>query len=344
MADTILINLLKEYDQKRLNAELDLERRKKNLYNLIPRLEEIDNELNSFGINTAKNILNNSNNTQIAYTIDNLKQKTEDLKKEKELILKENNYPLDYLTPNYECKICKDSGYITDKNYHTVMCSCLKQKLINYSINQSNLSKLDSENFNNFNEMLFSDETDLAKYKFNISPRKNILNIKNKCIEFINNFDNPEYKNLLFVGSTGLGKSFMSNCIAKELLEKNKTVIYQTSSILLEKIIKIKMNKDNKINENNFLNSILNCDLLIIDDLGTEFLNSMTSSELYNIINTRTLNLNKITKTIISTNLNINEIFERYEERIGSRIAGYYNIYYFFGDDLRFKKNRKQQF
>ncbi len=130
----------------------------------------------------------------------------------------------------------------------------------------------------------------------------------------------------------------MSNCIASELLKKGKTVIYQTAPVLLETVIDYKMNKQ-KNPQDNFYKSVLESDLLIIDDLGTESLNSMKLSELFTIINTRILNLNnKITKTIISTNLNINEIFNNYEERIGSRIAGYYNIYYFFGDDLRFKK------
>lgn len=130
----------------------------------------------------------------------------------------------------------------------------------------------------------------------------------------------------------------MSNCIASELLKKGKTVIYQTAPVLLETEIDYKMNKQ-KNPQDNFYKSVLEADLLIIDDLGTESLNSMKLSELFTIINTRILNLNnKITKTIISTNLNINEIFNNYEERIGSRIAGYYNIYYFFGDDLRFKK------
>ena len=130
----------------------------------------------------------------------------------------------------------------------------------------------------------------------------------------------------------------MSNCIAAELLKKGKTVIYQTAPVLLETVIDYKMNKQ-KNPQDNFYKSVLEADLLIIDDLGTESLNSMKLSELFTIINTRILNLNnKITKTIISTNLNINEIFNNYEERIGSRIAGYYNIYYFFGDDLRFKK------
>lgn len=201
MSNEVLNSLLKEYSQKKLNAELDLERRKQNLYKLIPRLEEIDNELNSFAINTAKNILNNSSDSS---SLKNLKDRISDLKKEKELILLQNNYSLDYLKPFYECKICNDTGFVLDKNYKTTMCNCLKQKLLDISFNKSNMSNLKKENFNNFNELIFSDEVDLAKYRFNISPRRNISNIKNKCIEFINNFDNPDCKNLLFVGSTGL--------------------------------------------------------------------------------------------------------------------------------------------
>ena len=133
------------------------------------------------------------------------------------------------------------------------------------------------------------------------------------------------------------GKTFMTNCIANELLKKGKTVLYQTAPMLLENVINYKMSK-NKENLTNFYKSILESDLLIIDDLGTESLNSMKLSELFTILNTRLLNLNnKVTKTIISTNLSIKDIFNFYEERIGSRIAGYYDIYYFFGDDLRFK-------
>ncbi len=136
----------------------------------------------------------------------------------------------------------------------------------------------------------------------------------------------------------------MSNCIAKELLNLGKTVLYQTAPILLENVIDYKMSKQ-KDALNNIYNSILNVDLLIIDDLGTESLNSMKLSELFTILNTRILNLNnKITKTIISTNLDIKDIFNQYEERIGSRIAGYYDIYYFFGDDLRLNKSNIHSF
>ena len=146
-----------------------------------------------------KNILKNNE-----ASINELEIKASQLKKEKIEILKELNLPTDYLQPFYECKICNDTGYIMNNNYKTEMCNCLKQKLLNYSFNKSNMSNLDKENFNTFNENIFSDEVDLSKYKFNISPRKNIINIKNKCIDFVNNFDNINQKNLLFTGNTGL--------------------------------------------------------------------------------------------------------------------------------------------
>ena len=132
------------------------------------------------------------------------------------------------------------------------------------------------------------------------------------------------------------GKTFMSNCIAYDLLKKGKTVLYQTAPVLLENIIDYKINKNKNNLPSDFYQNILDTNLLIIDDLGTENINSMKLTELFTIINTRILN--QSTKTIISTNLNINDIFNNYEERIGSRIAGFYDIYYFFGDDLRFKR------
>lgn len=205
MANEVLNSLLREYEQKKLNAELDLESRKQQLYKLIPRLEEIDTELNNIGINTAKNILKNNSKLN---NIQNLKEKSEKLKKEKEDLLTKNGYSLDYLKPFYECKICNDTGFVTDENYRTTMCNCLKQKLLNISFNKSNISNINKENFNNFNELIFSDKVDEKKYKLNISPRENIINIKNKSLDFVKNFDDPNQRNLLFSGSTGLRKKF----------------------------------------------------------------------------------------------------------------------------------------
>lgn len=336
MSNKILNNLLKEYAQKKLRAELDLEDRKDSLYLSIPRLKEIEDELNNYAINTAKSFLKNGTSS-----LEDLYSKIDLLKNERSQILKNNNLSEDYLRPIYECKICNDTGYISHDNYKTEFCNCLKQKLLNISYNKSNISGLDKENFNTFNENLFSDDVDLSKYKLNISPRKNMVNIKNKCIDFVNNFENLDQKNLLFTGNTGLGKTFMSNCIANELLKKGKTVLYQTAPVLLETIIDNKMNKQKSNKIDDFYKNVLDVDLLIIDDLGTECINSMKLSELFTIINTRLLNLNsKPTKTIISTNLSLNNIFSNYEERIGSRIAGFYDIYYFFGDDIRFKNKK----
>ena len=199
MSNEVLNSILKEYEQKKLNAELNLEKRKKSLYEQVPRLEKIEDDLNTYAIMTAKNILNNFD-----YSISELQKKINILKLEKSEILNELNLPPDYLQPNYSCKICNDTGYIKTDNYKTKMCNCLKQKLLDYSFNKSNMYNLDKENFNNFNENIFSDEVDLSKYKLNISPRKNIINIRNKCIEFVENFDDLNQKNLLFTGGTGL--------------------------------------------------------------------------------------------------------------------------------------------
>ena len=200
MSNEILNSLLKEYEQKKLRAEMDVEVRKEKLYKDIPRLNEIEQELSSCSISTAKSILNHES----LHSIDSLRDKIDILRKEKEKILKSNNLDINYLQPFYECKFCKDTGYIMDNNYKTEMCTCLKQKLLDYSFNKSNMSNLKKENFNNFNENLFSKEINKEKYKYDISPRENIINIKNRCIDFIENFDNPDNKNLLFVGNTGL--------------------------------------------------------------------------------------------------------------------------------------------
>ena len=215
------------------------------------------------------------------------------------------------------------------------MCNCLKQEIFNIEYNKSNIANLDKQNFDNFSLDKYSDQIDAKKYKSEISPRDNMKLIKDICLDFIENFDNPNEKNLLFSGTTGLGKTFLSSCIAKEIIQKDKTVLYQTAPIMLDMIIDNKFNKNNQI-ENTYKN-LLDVDLLIIDDLGTETLNQLKFTELFNIINTRLLNQNnKCKKTIISTNLNLQILNEKYGERITSRLIGNYNICRFFGEDIRF--------
>ena len=323
-------SLLIEYNQKRIKAELDAENRKLNIYKVHPKIDEIDSRINQVSIDKAKAILKG---------IDNLSQFDDEialLNKQKCDYLRNNHISSDDFEPKYDCKICNDSGYIKNANQKIVMCNCLKQRLLDISYNNSNLVNIKKENFDNFNINIFSDKVDINKYKIKCSPRQNIENIKNASIKFIDNFDSFEEKNLLFTGNTGLGKTYMSNCIANEVLKMGKTVLYQTAPILLETIIDHKFNKYKNHNTDAFYKSVLSTDLLIIDDLGAENSNSLIISELFTLINSRALNLSsKPTKTIISTNLSIEKIFKLYEERIGSRIAGYYNIYRFFGEDLR---------
>lgn len=332
MADKNLESVLNEYEQKRRKAQMVAESKIKKLYEQFPGLEEIDDELNKFAISKSKSILNGEKNLK-KFDLEMRK-----LKEKKEQFLSEKKIDIGEFKPDYECKICSDTGYIQENN-KSVMCHCLKQKLLNLSYNKSNLSDIKNENFDNFNINLFSDEVNAKKYKIKTSPRQNIINIKNKCMKFIENFEDMQEKNLFFCGNTGLGKTYMSNAIANEILKRGKTVLYQTAPVLLETVIDGKLNKYKNQNSDEFYKNVLTVDLLIIDDLGTENINSMTVNELFTILNTRILNLdNKPTKTIISTNLSIEQIFKIYEERIGSRIAGYYNIFQFVGEDLRLKR------
>lgn len=324
-----LKKLLKIYEQRKLSEEKECDERITKLYNDNPNLSDIVDKINKKSIELSKCILFKKD-SQISI----LEKEINNLKMQKQELLKKLNIKPDFFTPSYECKKCNDTGFLVDSN--GIMCTCLKQKLMDIQYNKSNISNLENENFDKFNELLFSDIADEKKYNSNISPRENINNIKNIALNFIDNFDAPSEKNLLFTGNTGLGKTFISNCIANEILKIGKTVLYQTASNMLDSIIDYKFGKTNGelIYEN-----ILNADLLIIDDLGTENLNSVKFAELFNVINTRLLNQNNhITKTIISTNLTLNNLFNNYDERIFSRLAGYYNICKFFGDDIRLKR------
>lgn len=332
MTNSTLQKLLIEYDKKRNKEEYEATLRKKDIYEKEPKLQEIDNKLSSLAISTAKALINNND----PKLLEKLEDEIHLLKQNKLKILKSISISSDYFLPNYECTICNDTGYITNSDYTTSMCNCLKQKIFDIEYNKSNISNLKNENFNHFSELFYSDEINIDKYKAKISPRENILKIKQLAHQFIDNFDDPNEKNLLFTGNTGLGKTYLSSCIANELLSQNKNVLYQTAPVMLDSIIDYRFGKANFNKE--MYDHLLEVDLLIIDDLGTESINNMKFTELFNIINTRLLNQKNITKTIISTNLSLKNLYDTYDERIVSRIVGNYNVCYFFGDDIRFKK------
>ena len=190
---------------------------------------------------------------------------------------------------------------------------------------------LNKENFQTFNIEVFSDNKFPGE---DLTTRENMTDIVGLAEGFISNFEEDNGENLLFYGTTGLGKTFLCNCIAKALLDKNKTVIYQTAFTILDILEKRKFGKDsNQVNDYQY-NLLFSADLLIIDDLGTEVSNAFTNAEIFNIVNTRIISGKK---TLISTNLTPKEITEIYTDRIFSRILDKFIPLKFYGKDLRWE-------
>lgn len=236
MPNSNLKQLLTEYNIKRNQEIQEAENRKKIIYSHNPRLQEIDDELSIYALSVAKAVLQTNNHD----LLHDLEIKKESLQKERDEIYKSLNINSDYFYPQFECNMCKDTGYISE-NYGSKMCNCLKQKLFDLEYNKINSFDIKNHSFEEFSSTLYSSLIDEERYNSPISPRENIEIIKNICDNFINNFDNPDEKNLLFTGNTGLGKTFLSNCIANELLKRNKTVLYQTAPIMLDSIIDYRM-------------------------------------------------------------------------------------------------------
>lgn len=314
-------DILREYSLKQNRAIDNQNQRKEELYKIIPRLKEIEKEQNLFGIKMAKVVLIGNKEE-----LNKLKNEYEKLSEEKSILLKQNGYSENYLDIVYECNKCNDTGYLDDGN----RCVCLKNKIVESKYNQSNLKDvLSRENFNTFNPDVFSDEK-IEGEKF--TQRENMALNKASAESFCYNFKKDNNHNLLLYGPTGNGKTFLINCIAKNILDKGYTVIYQTSFQLFDTIRKYRFaNNTSELNESDY-NTIFEADLLVIDDLGTELTNTFTISEFFNIVNTRILNRKK---TIISTNLTPGELSRIYTDRVFSRIANYYESLPFYGKDIR---------
>lgn len=327
---------IKEYEEKRENKINIAKKYKEKIYNDNPNLKKLEEQRNMLAVKVAKNILIlDEINKQIEQENLEIKLKNIDDKIEKEL--KKLNIEKEDFKPKFDCKNCNDTGFVTE-NSKTKYCSCFIQAVINETYKQINLEKIYDENFDTFDLGYYSNVVDEEKYGTKKSPRKNIEQIKNISLDFANNILSKEQKNLLFVGNTGLGKTFLSNCIARKVLQNGNSVIYQTSPIFIDKIMKLSFSFDEK--DKTQYDKIFEVDLLIIDDLGTETITNNKYTELFKIINTR---LAKNKKILISTNLTLNELFERYDERVMSRLIGEFNICKFIGDDIRLKKKRINQ-
>ena len=316
-----ITEIIEKYEALRSKNEALKKQRIEEVYAKLPEIKTIDEEINSKGFEIASNIFKLAQKGIDPEDFIAKKQiEIEKLKQKKAIILTEKGYPVNYMDIQYECEKCRDTGYIGNNK-----CNCLKQKIINLYFKQSNLAKvLDRENFKKFN---FNYYSDVKSDTYGLSPRERITDIHARCVSFCETFGSHNL-NMLFTGSPGLGKTFLCNCIALEVLRKEKSVVYNTSTSLIDTIRTIKYTDKDKAK----LDYIVNCDLLIIDDLGTENITASSQSEIFNILNERLL---RKKNTIISTNLSLDELYIHYDKRIVSRIIGNFELCEFFGKDIR---------
>lgn len=251
-----------------------------------------------------------------------------ELEDKKKLLLIKNGYPADYLDDVYSCPLCRDTGFVNGEK-----CRCFKEMetALLYSADEM-LSVLKDKDISDFDLSLYDEG---ISEKLDASPRDCARKALNDSLEFIKNIDKKP-GNLLFYGNTGTGKTFLSACIGNEAFKMGMSVVYITAVRLMEAFEGNTFGeKDGSREASRTYDKVYNCDLLIIDDLGTELHNSFTDSQLFALINDRII---KERSTIISTNLFLMDLQERYTERIFSRLFSSYEIYLMMGDDIRLKK------
>ena len=308
--------IMRIYDGIRTHNRHIQEQRYNEIVSLIP---EYQNEIISVSMQAAKARI--SGNSQDYTSL------LKSLNDQKANLLISAGKPADYLDPVYTCTQCHDTGYINSRK-----CSCFNKKAIDLVYHDSNLKNItDNENFDTFSYEWYDNTT--PDPSNGLTPYHNMQRIVDICYKFVDNFD-KEAANILFFGGTGTGKTFLSNCIARELLNTSHSVIYLTAIELFTTFQRQDFSRfgEDKDSDANYLSD---CDLLIIDDLGTEVGNTYTNSKLFYVINERML---KKKSTIISTNLSLSEIRDSYSERIFSRITSSYTILKVFGSDIRMMK------
>ncbi len=316
MNKRILNTVLFELSEKRQVARLKAEARKIKLYSEIPALESIDNDISSCGLKLMKASIDESLDYETA--LENIKKETENLRTERRELLSAYGYSEDVCEPVYECKKCDDKGY---KN--GTMCECLKRSVAMLSYKESGLGKaFENQSFDNFSLSYYLNGSNNDDFKY-------MSNLFSDAKKYAYNFSGKG--NLLMIGNTGLGKTHLSSAIAKEVIKKGYTVVYETAQNIFDLFEDKKFGRAPDANTQRFLDA----DLLIIDDLGTEHITSFTISVLYNLINERTNNCKSM---IISTNLSPDELKDTYKPRIFSRLLGDFKLMQFKGKDIRLQK------
>lgn len=312
--------ILRTYEQKQRNNRDLLDKRRQTVYNQIPELENLHNSLSLLGVKQARKLLNGDE-----HALQELKEERKKLTDRKAMLLTSAGYPADYLEPIYDCADCRDTGYIGNQK-----CHCFQKAIIDLLYTQSNLKNvLAKENFSTFSFAYYSENhVDPVTGR---SSLETMQNAHRTALEFVDTFSD-EFRNLFLYGDTGVGKTFLSNCIAKELIDRAFSVIYFTAYDFFDTLAKSKFEKDDTAEM--MSEHIFDCDLLIIDDLGTELPNSFTVSQLFLCLNERLL---RRKSTVISTNLSLESIVDIYSERTFSRITSNYTMLKLTGDDIRIK-------
>ncbi len=301
-----------EIEMRRQRAESEADARAAELRRKSPELAKIDEELSHTGPNLFRAALAGED-------LMPLRERNEELNLKRREIIKALGYPEDYTTPDYTCRKCSDTGY-TKKG---AVCSCLKEELMKAAIASSGIGDLiEKQSFENFELGIYStDEKLYTLMKTNLETAKS----------YAENFKSSK-GNLLLIGKTGTGKTHISTAIAREVIRRGFDVIYDSAQNIINDFETDRFKSGYRETESRS-DKYSECDLLIIDDLGTEFITQFSVSCIYNLINTRE---NRGLATIISTNLSSKELSQKYDDRICSRLLGKnYRTLIFLGDDRR---------
>lgn len=317
--------IMRGYERIRTKARADLHKRIEEVYARIPELRDLDGSVGAAALRQYRAYVHGGESSGLQDFSQEMKRRRE----RKAFLLQSHGFPADYMELRYICEDCKDSG-MTESG----RCHCFRAKLVESLYEKSNIRRiLEKENFDTFRLDYFDDERIIGN--IGMSARAYMEKILRMCRKYVAEFTEKK-GSLLFTGNTGVGKSFLGNCIAKALLDNCHTVIYLSSTDLFAYLSKAQLDRDEDDEALQMQECIDEAELLIIDDLGTEAANAWSNSQLFRILNQR---LNSEKATIISTNLSLNMIREIYSERLSSRIASLYTVIPLYGDDIR-KKDR----
>lgn len=316
-------SIMRIYDRRQALGREELQEHQEWAYRRLPRLEELDREISSLAVRQARRLLEGDQGA-----VESLKKEAERISAERIAILREAGLPDDYLEQRYECPWCRDTGYVEGKK-----CRCFLQKELELLYHQSRIrERLKTENFDSCTDMCYSD-TEIVEGTSE-TARSYMNRVIQECRRYAAEFDRKG-GNLVLYGSTGVGKTFLAGCIARELIETYHSVVYLSAADLFDSMAKDRFRRDEEDGEDGSTQSILDCDLLIIDDLGTEMINSWTNSQLFYCLNKRLLSGKS---TIITTNLTPNQLSREYSDRVGSRLVESFRFLAFPPGDVRIWK------